>query len=62
MATYDNVYTPGFSGRIGQMVVNAFAAVSAWNATRVARNTLHQLSDRELEDIGLSRGDIDTLI
>ena len=62
MATYDNVYTPGFAGRIGQTLVNAVSAFSAWNAPRVTRNTLHQLTDRELEDIGLSRGDIDTLI
>ena len=35
------------------------AMVVAWNDARVTRNALSALSDRELEDIGLSRGDID---
>lgn len=61
MATYDNVYTPNFSGRIGQTVVNMFGAFTAWNASRQTRNALRSLSDRELDDIGLSRADIDVL-
>lgn len=36
-----------------------FAAVVAWNDARMTRNALTALTDRELEDIGLSRGDID---
>jgi len=32
----------------------------AWRAAR-ARNQLHELSDRTLKDIGLSRGQIDSL-
>jgi uncharacterized protein YjiS (DUF1127 family) len=32
----------------------------AWRANR-ARNQLHELSDRTLKDIGLSRGQIDSL-
>ncbi len=35
------------------------AALSRWNDARLTRNALNRLSDRELEDIGLSRGDID---
>ncbi len=35
------------------------ASVAAWNDARVTRNALSALSDRELEDIGLIRGDID---
>ncbi len=35
-----------------------FGAVMAWNDRRVTRKTLSALSSRELEDIGLSRGDI----
>ncbi len=38
---------------------NAFGAVQAWNDTRVTRKALAKLSDRELDDIGLCRGDID---
>ena len=32
-----------------------------WNDARVTRNALGKLSDRELDDIGLCRGDIDRL-
>lgn len=35
------------------------AAVSEWNDARVTRKALNSLSDRELDDIGLVRGDID---
>lgn len=37
------------------------AAVSAWNEARVTRNSLAKLSDRELDDIGLCRGDIEAI-
>lgn len=36
-------------------------AVSAWNDARVTRKSLAKLSDRELDDIGLCRGDIDSI-
>lgn len=49
------------AGRITKALFNVFAAVSAWNDMRVTRNSLAKLSDRELDDIGLSRGDIDHL-
>lgn len=42
---------------IGSMI----AAVSAWNDARITRKALSKLSDRELDDIGLCRGDIETL-
>ncbi|MFD2737968.1 DUF1127 domain-containing protein [Sulfitobacter aestuarii] len=35
------------------------ATLIAWNDARVTRKVLSALSDRELEDIGLVRGDID---
>ena len=37
-------------------------SVVAWNDARVTRNALARLSDRELNDIGLTRYDIDALI
>lgn len=40
---------------------NFVAAVSAWNDARMTRKALSKLSDRELDDIGLCRGDIETL-
>ena len=33
--------------------------LTAWNDARVTRNSLSKLSDRELDDIGLCRGDIE---
>ncbi|WP_374432939.1 DUF1127 domain-containing protein [Tabrizicola sp.] len=38
---------------------NAVMALRAWNDARVTRNALAKLSDRELDDIGLCRGDLD---
>lgn len=35
------------------------SAVSTWNDSRVTRNALSRLTDRELNDIGLVRGDIE---
>lgn len=32
-----------------------------WKNSRVTRNQLSNLSDRELDDIGLTRGDIDRI-
>lgn len=35
--------------------------VTAWNEARRTRNALSKLSTHELEDIGLTRGDIDRI-
>ena len=47
--------------RFVQFVSNGFNTVSAWNDRRQTRNALGKLSDRELDDIGLCRGDIDNV-
>ncbi|MEZ5771883.1 MAG: DUF1127 domain-containing protein [Defluviimonas denitrificans] len=44
-------------GFFGTMV----SAFAAWNDARVTRNALSRLTDRELDDIGLTRADIDTI-
>ena len=44
-----------------QSVGNAFASLSAWNDARVTRTALAKLSNRELDDIGLCRGDIEMI-
>lgn len=36
--------------------------IAAWNDRRITRNELYRLSDRELEDIGLTRGDIEAAV
>ncbi len=38
---------------------NVALAFQAWNDARVTRKALGKLSDRELDDIGLCRGDLD---
>ncbi len=50
------------SDRYHSFVATSIAAFAAWNDTRRTRNTLNQLSSHELEDIGLSRGDIDHIV
>jgi uncharacterized protein YjiS (DUF1127 family) len=42
-----------------QFVTNALTSLKTWNDARVTRKALSTLSDRELDDIGLCRGDID---
>ena len=50
------------ANRFGKFVFSLIATVVAWNDARVTRNALNKLSDRELEDIGLVRGDIDEMV
>jgi len=40
----------------------AFSTLADWNDARVTRKALSQLTDRELDDIGLSRGNIDEAV
>lgn len=49
------------NGRIGQIFQAAVASFKTWNDARKTRNALMQLSARELEDIGLCRGDIELI-
>ena len=44
---------------IAAAVNHLVAAVTRWNDARVTRKALSRLTDRELNDIGLVRGDID---
>ena len=62
MAAFDTTRpyaATGSANRIGSMFVSAFGVFSAWNDARLTRKSLGQLTDRELDDIGLIRGDID---
>ncbi|WP_170769956.1 DUF1127 domain-containing protein [Ruegeria lacuscaerulensis] len=51
----------GLAGRIGGFFAAVVNAVVEWNDARVTRNALSGLSDRELDDIGMCRGDIDVV-
>lgn len=65
MAAFDTTRTAygasgaasGFSNFIGRL----FGTIADWNDARVTRKALSALTDRELEDIGLIRGDIDSV-
>jgi len=63
MAAYDFTRAPaastGFFTRLGAQITNVFGAVATWRDAHATRRTLNELSDRELDDIGLVRGDID---
>jgi len=47
--------------RAVQAVSRLLAAIATWNDARITRKALSKLSDRELDDIGLCRGDIEVL-
>ena len=49
-------------GRVGTAISNLISAISDWNDARVTRKALASLSDRELDDIGLARGEIDSIV
>jgi uncharacterized protein YjiS (DUF1127 family) len=62
MAAYETSRAAPFGAisifRAVQVVSDALNSVSAWNDARVTRIALSKLSDRELDDIGLCRGDL----
>ncbi|MFS4582273.1 DUF1127 domain-containing protein [Phaeobacter sp. C3_T13_0] len=65
MAAFDTTRTTygtsSLFGRLTTMIANQLAAIVDWNDARSTRETLGQLSDRELADIGLCRGNIDAV-
>ncbi|MEM6303877.1 MAG: DUF1127 domain-containing protein [Pseudomonadota bacterium] len=65
MAAFDTTRTAYGSslavGKISAFATAVFAAVAAWNDARKTRKALSQLTDRELNDIGLTRGDLDDI-
>lgn len=65
MAAFDTTRTTygstGLFGRIGNPFIAAASAVMAWNDARTSQKALSALSDRQLADIGLIRGDIEAI-
>ena len=47
--------------RLVQSVSQVANALQTWNSGRVTRKALGKLSSRELDDIGLCRGDIEMI-
>jgi uncharacterized protein YjiS (DUF1127 family) len=62
MAVYDAPRTTAPAAGISGFFSTMVGVVAAWTDSRVTRNALSKLSDRELEDIGLCRGDIDHVV
>lgn len=62
MAVYDAPRTAAQASGQAGFFANLVGTLSAWNDARITRNALSKLSDRELEDIGLCRGDIDFVV
>lgn len=60
MSAIDTNRVHGGAGSIG-FGSRIWAAMTAWNDARVTKNALSRLSDRELDDIGLCRGDIEQI-
>ncbi|WP_317057244.1 DUF1127 domain-containing protein [Roseovarius rhodophyticola] len=62
MAVIDTTTVAGGKGNaLSRTVQNIIAQFNAWNDARITRSALARLSDRELEDIGISRAEIDTI-
>jgi uncharacterized protein YjiS (DUF1127 family) len=63
-ATFDTTQVTGVRRGAGaaDMVRNAAQAVRTWNKRRVAIRELYSLSDRQLADIGVLRGDIPAIV
>jgi uncharacterized protein YjiS (DUF1127 family) len=65
MAAYQPSRAAPLSAIATYRVVNAvslgLSAIANWNDARVTRKALSKLSNRELDDIGLCRGDIEFL-
>jgi len=64
MATFDTPRTlagASLGARALHMISCFIGVLSAWNDARITRKSLSRLSARELDDIGLCRGDIDAI-
>ncbi|MDG3042018.1 DUF1127 domain-containing protein [Roseicyclus marinus] len=44
-----------------RLLADLVGRIAAWNDARITRKSLSALTDRELDDLGLVRGDIDDI-
>lgn len=49
------------TAKSGFSITSLFGTLAAWNDARMTRNSLNKLTARELDDIGLVRGDIENI-
>jgi uncharacterized protein YjiS (DUF1127 family) len=60
-ATHTNIFYTS-PVRSAGIIAHVVAMVKNWNDARATRVQLSKLTDRELSDIGLCRGDIDAVV
>ncbi|MDG1279910.1 MAG: DUF1127 domain-containing protein [Pseudorhodobacter sp.] len=62
MATFETARSAPFGAITTYQIIRFFGDIMdrlvVWNDARVTRNALAKLSDRELDDIGLTRADL----
>ena len=46
---------------LSAMLTNLVARFNDWNDARITRNELGRLTDRQLDDLGLTRDDVDAI-
>lgn len=51
----------GSGFNVTRVLSNLVGQIAVWNDARVTRKALSGLSNRELDDLGLNRGDIDAI-
>ncbi|MEP5761613.1 MAG: DUF1127 domain-containing protein [Litoreibacter sp.] len=61
MAILDTSRTLTNGAQSNSFFASVVASIMTWNDRRVTRNALAGLTARELDDIGLTRGDVDKL-
>ena len=65
MASFDTTRSTAGGHQFGTRLFNMFTGIAgtlaAWNDARVTRNALSKLSAHELDDLGLTRGDIENM-
>jgi uncharacterized protein YjiS (DUF1127 family) len=62
MAFFETTRSDGLTRGGQSSLITAFLArFAAWNDARITRKALTGLSDHELDDIGLCRGDIEDI-
>jgi uncharacterized protein YjiS (DUF1127 family) len=61
MAAFDTSRPYAVAPRFESFLSRMIGKIIGWNDARVIRSELSRLTDRELDDIGLSRADIETV-
>lgn len=62
MATLDTIRPIAAENGLRNTLATLFGVIADWNDRRTTRKSLSGLTNRELEDIGLMRGDIDSIV